>query len=143
VLPLEHEERADPLDFDDDNEFIAKTRLDMQTLPLYLYRKVYRVLRKYKTSDVFKKGEVYMQVYNMLHSSEKPCDLRKVNIPFQNSFELQRIDKELNFQLGQRKQQVKDKSSQQIVQENLKSYYKNSSMFGHLFEGRNFSVKYF
>lgn len=139
-MPLPHEDRADPLDEDDDVEFIAKTRLDLQTMPLYLYRKIYRVLRKYKTSVVFKKSDTYLEMYNMLHLEEKPGDLRKVMIPFQNTLDLQMVTKELSFQLGTRKQKKEEKSASQRVQENLKSYYKNSSMLSHVFEGRHFSV---
>lgn len=138
MLPVEHQDRADPMDPENDAEFIAKTRLDMQTMPLYLYRKIHRVLRKYKAPEVFKKGEIYMQMYAMLHASEKPQDLRQVSVPFQNTEELQDIKKELGFQLGNRKPSGAQDSAN--VQEKLRNYYKDSRMLGHLFEGKHFAV---
>jgi hypothetical protein len=137
---LNHEDRADPLEPHNDVEFIAKTRLDMQSMPLYLYRKIHRVLKKYKTSEVFKKGDVYMEMYGMLHASEKPCDLRKITIPFQNTQDLQEIKKELVFQLGKKKLHKTPEKQEVTVQDKLKDYYKNSQMLGHLFEGKHFAV---
>ena len=139
-LPVNHEDRADPLENHNDVEFIAKTRLDMQTMPLYLYRKIHRVLNKYKTSEVFKKGDVYMEMYGLLHASEKPSDLRKVDIPFQNTHDLQDINKDLVFQLGNRKLNKSPETKENTVQDKLKDYYKNSKMLGHLFEGKHFAV---
>jgi hypothetical protein len=139
-LPLDHKERADPLDPENDAEFIAKTRLDNQTMPLYLYRKIHRVLKKYKTSDVFKKGDVYMEMYGLLHASEKPTDLRNIAVPFQNTEQLQDVQKELVFQLGYRKLNKNVPKEKETVHDKLKNYYKDSKMLGHLFEGKHFAV---
>ena len=81
-----------------------------------------------------------MEMYKMLHASEKPSDLRKISIPFQNTSELQEIRKDLIFQLGDRKQTFQEKKKNTSVQDKLKNYYKDSQMLGHLFEGKHFAV---
>ena len=145
LLPTPLEDRADPMDEDVPAEFIAQTRLDLQTLPLYLYRKIYRVLRNYKTTEIFRKGDAYMQILSILQSSEKPCDLRNIRVPFQNTDQLQDVKKDMIFQVSKMKE-FKNKSGtktvQETVHENTNMNYAGSSMYTNLFGGMPAKVQY-
>lgn len=89
-----------------------------------------------------------MQIISILHSSEKPCDLREIKIPFQNTDQLQDIKKEMIFQISKMKGD-KDRSLSskktvnETVKENMKINYANSQMYKNLFGGTPTKVNIF
>jgi hypothetical protein len=103
VLPEDHpvEDRMDPLDEEIDDEFIAKCWLNAQNLPKPFLTKVHKVFAKFPHSEVRDMGKAYMQLYQMLHASEKPTDLTKTQ-PFANTLELVKQSQALIY-LGKKK----------------------------------------
>lgn len=64
---------------------LMKSRTSAENMPKYLLDKIRTILSKYKRRDVYEKGVDYMHMYALIHSNEKPCDLNRSRIPFQNS----------------------------------------------------------
>jgi ribosomal protein RSM22 (predicted rRNA methylase) len=88
----------------------SQTRAKPVPLPPPLLSKFHGIFSKYKRLDIHNKGTAYMKLYSVLHASEKPTDLFKLNVPFQNSTDLQSALPELQFQLSARKEKGVDRS---------------------------------
>lgn len=81
----------------------SMTRTRPIHLPAPLLIAFAKVFSKYKRADIYEKGNIYMKLYTVLHASEKPTNLEKMNLPFQNSVDLQYSLPDLKFQLSPRK----------------------------------------
>ena len=82
---------------------LAKVRLEAKHLPKYILAKCKTVFSKYKTKDIRDKGDIYMKLNAFLYGKEKPSDLAKIKIPFQNTQDLVYQMPELKFTITERK----------------------------------------
>lgn len=91
-------------------EFLAsKTRTRPIALPPPLMARFHGVFSKYQRLDIYNKGNAYMKLYSIMHASERPTNLFKLNVPFQNTSDLQNDLPALKFQLAPRKDKELDR----------------------------------